>query len=108
MARQFLTSASAFQRRKREFVGDSGDELSSFPITLNLPHFVWIMEISALDLYKNQQCLGELVVDATVGPHEWEPIYTRIGRHLIVGSKSQHVGTALATYGQYTHNLGRH
>ena len=108
VARQFLTSASAFQRRKREYFSQSGDELSSFPIFLNLPHFVWIVEISALDLYKGKQCFGELVVDATVGPHEWEPIYTRIGRTVIVGGRSQRVDDACMVYPQYTHNLGRH
>jgi hypothetical protein len=107
IARQFLTSSSAFKRRKAEFFATTGDDMLAFPIRLNLPHFVWVTEISSLGLHNKRQCFGEIVVDATVGPREWEPVYARIGRYLMAGSKKQRDNGSPLSYSQYTHNLGR-
>ncbi len=105
VARQLLTSSMSFKRRKREDFRKQGDELLTYPICLNLPHFIWVMEVTAADLYKKRQCFGEVVLDATVGPDEWEPIYARIGRYLVMGSRRQRLDNAPVSYPQYSHNL---
>ncbi len=108
VVRQLLTSSSAFKRRKREYFAPNGtDRLLSFPIGLNLPHFIWVMELTSLSLFNNRQCFGEVVVDATMGIHDLEPIYCRIGRFLMLGSQKQRDNAAQPCYAQYTHNLGR-
>lgn len=108
IARQFLTTASAWKGRKRDaYLDNPQDTLLSYPIALNLPHFIWVTELSVLDKYKQRQCFGEIVVDATLGKLEWQPIYTRIGRYLDKSGKCQHDSSAGLCYPQFTHNLGR-
>ena len=110
ITRLFLTTTNSFKKRKREQfqgIGAAGTNLlNQFPLRVNLPHFVWVMEVSPLELYKNQFVLGEVIMDASAGPHEMAPIYSRIGNHLYFdGEFDRHVDSA-KSFRQYTHNLG--
>jgi hypothetical protein len=108
VVRQLLTTSSAFKRRKIDYyLRTPADSLLIFPISLNLPHFLWILEISSESLYKDRKCFGEIVVDATLGKHEWEPIYVRLGQTIVKGDNEQEDKLVPFTYPQYTHNLGR-
>jgi len=108
IVRLFLTSGSAFQRRKREYYNqNAADELLKFPVSLNVPHFVWVMELSTLETHNARRCFAEIIVDATASKSEYEPIYVRIGNYLICGNKEQEVAGCPLSFSQYTHNLGR-
>ena len=107
VARQLLTSSTAFKRQKLECFRNQNDQLLTYPINLCLPHFVWITEISAVDLYGDRHCMGEVVLDATAGPPELEVVYARIGRYLVAGGQYQKMSNAHLSYPQYTHNLGK-
>jgi len=108
LIRLLLTSGSAFHRRKREFYNqNTKDDLLKYPVSLNLPHFVWVLELSTLSTHNARRCFGEIVVDATSSRHEYEPIYVRIGNHLISGNKEQEFASCPLDFPQYTHNLGR-
>ena len=73
--RQFLTSGAAFKEKKRNQHLASGDPLAKFPITLNLPHFIWVFEILTTNLAGNRLAMGEVVWDATSSRNEMKPIY---------------------------------
>jgi hypothetical protein len=108
VCRLFLTSSNSFKERKRLLFekGGRSDDLLTYPLGLNLPHFVWVMEVAPLASHLNGQCIGEVLIDASVGKHECQPIYIRIGRSLISGKNSQEYPPSPVLFEQYTHNLG--
>ncbi|MCX5675021.1 MAG: hypothetical protein NTX87_08430 [Planctomycetota bacterium] len=118
IARTFLTSSVAFKAQKRLCCLPQGDRpagwlarfqadwLARFPVDLNLPHFVWIMEVSPLSLYNQGLCVGEIVLDASANEYECEPIYARMGRMLIFGGQEKTQAAGLCGFPLYTHNLG--
>ncbi len=109
IARLFLTTASSFKARKRLCGGELGgvaDTLAFLPVDLNLPHFVWVMEISSLSLYNTGSCFGEVVLDASTSEDECEYIYMRIGNTVFRGGQQESNSSGLLRFRQYTHNLG--
>ena len=111
IARSFLTSSIAFKARKRlHLIGGSKqtpDKLAGLPVGLNLPHFIWVMELRPLSCYNDGQCLAEVVLDASANADECEYIYLRVGRTVLRGDKlAEPDPGALLKYPQYTHNLG--
>ena len=108
VARQFVTSGAAFKIRKRTDWLASDDSATFYPLSVNLPHFVWVTELLTADLRGNQQAFAEIVVDATKGKADWEPIYIRVGNSVIAEGKlvdHTQLGAKLA-FRQYIHNLG--
>jgi hypothetical protein len=110
IARLFLTTASSFKARKRLCgsgpLGGSADVLALLPVDLNLPHCVWVMEISPLSLYKDGFCVGEVVLDASASEDECDYIYMRIGKTVFRGGQQKTNNAGLMRFCQYTHNLG--
>ena len=110
ITRLFLTSGTSFKKRKRDcFTGKAGiapDFLSQFTLKVNLPHFVWVMEISPLALYNQHLIIGEVVVDASADMTEEGFVYARIGNTLIQKSRVSTAKSAAQKFSQYTHNLG--
>ena len=111
VTRLFVTTNTAFKRRKLEtnvFTDKSGkiDVLSYYVSEFNLPHFVWVMELSPIDLYKKGICTAEIVLDATSNIHESVVIYMRIGNTLVVDGLQRKYDGNPKQFRQYTHNLG--
>jgi len=108
VTRLFLTTNPSFKRRKLEAAsgGPQFDFLSSFVAQFNLPHFIWVMEVSPLNLYKRGFCTTEIVMDATCGVLEDASIFMRIGDTLIIDGKQNTVSGNPKHFPQYTHNLG--
>ena len=110
VARQFLTTANSFKRRKKQCatgeLGGQPDKLALLPVDLVLPHFMWVMEISPLSLYKQGFCVGEVVLDASASEDESEYIYMRVGKTALRGNKVKPFAPGLLRFPQYTHNLG--
>lgn len=107
VTRLFLTSNTAFKRRllKRAMQPNNLDPLSSFVAEINLPHFIWVMEASPLNLYKQGLCTFELVFDSTVGEFEDSFIYVRKGDRITTYDNLNNGGGQKA-FQQYRHNLG--
>lgn len=110
IARLFLTSCISFKKRKRlcaeGSLGEAPDDLSKLPVDLNLPHFIWVMEISPLSVYNKGLCIGEVVLDASASEEECEYIYMRVGKSVLCGDKESVYEDGLVSFPQYTHNLG--
>ena len=110
VARLFLTTATSFKKRKQlcasGTLGGEADTLSLLPVDLNLPHFVWVMEVSPLGQYKSGFCVGEVVLDASVSEDECDYVYLRVGKTVLRGSQQDSFSAGLLRFPQYTHNLG--
>jgi hypothetical protein len=110
IARLFLTSSGQFKKRKgmcvRGEVGPEADELAKVVVDTNLPHFVWVMEVSPLRYHNDRHCIGEVVLDASASEDEAEYVCLRMGRTVIRSGTCKESSTGLLSYPQYTHNLG--
>jgi hypothetical protein len=113
VTRLFVTTGASLQKRKLDSVTaspDRPDRASTLVTNLHLPHFVWIMEISPLNLYKLGECTAEIVMDATAGVLDEGLIYSRIGNKLTLAGKKQAIDKVIddapVRFRQYTHNLG--
>ncbi len=110
VARLFLTSSTSFKARKMKCVcgdiGEAPDKLAFLPVDLNLPHFIWVMEISPITEHKNRYCIAEVVIDASINQEECNFIYMRIGKRLIQGNKTADISDGHLRFFHYTHNLG--
>jgi hypothetical protein len=108
--RLFVTSSSAFKRRKLEFAKLGPDRAAAVVTNLHLPHFVWLMELSPVEIYRQGLCTAEVLMDATAGTKEDGMIYIRIGKKIfLAGDKSAkylEIADAPLRFPQYTHNLG--
>jgi hypothetical protein len=110
VTRLFVTSSSAFKKRKLMIAKAEKDMASSVPVGLHLPHFLWVMEVYSLDEYKKGICLAEIVLDSTAGSADDGIIYIRVGNKLYVAAADTIWKTVPGPtrFPQYTHNLGEH
>ncbi len=66
--RMFLTSSRKykhFRRRNPMYVG-----LEKFYIEQPMPRFIWVVEISTVDKYKEGKVIGEIIFDSTANKHD--------------------------------------
>lgn len=73
--RYFLTSASALRASVNELRSQFDADLVRVVMELSLPQFVWIVEISSVEQWKNGQVATRVVIDATASPYEDDPIF---------------------------------
>lgn len=112
VTRLFVTTAAALKRRKLEKALVAGKVADPFAIKiaeLHLPHFVWVMEVSPLELYRDGNCTTEIVLDTTANGLEDCLLYARTGGKLILNDTVFELRNArlnLRIFAQYTHNLG--
>ncbi len=108
VSRLFLTTSKAFKEYKIKIVDNRNKEIifSALVAQLNLPHFIWVMEISTIELYKKNECISELIMDSTAGSSEEAAIYLRIGNDFISNDQIIPFKDALNSFPQYKHNLG--
>lgn len=110
IARLYMTSSSSFKKRKRACalgtLGQQPDRLAWLTADLNLPHFVWVMEVSPLSSYKDGLAIGEVVLDATASKDESEYVYLRVGKTVLRLTDEESDPLAVDRFPQYTHNLG--
>jgi len=107
VSRQLVTTGTAFKAKKRAaFVEDLSDRFTKFPMTVNLPHFIWVIELLTHDLAGKRRAFAEIIVDATQGKADWDPIYVRIGQNLLARGKRQNDTGVSLTFRQFIHNLG--
>ena len=112
VTRLFVTTSTAFKRRKLEKGLAGGKVTDPFAVKIadmHLPHFVWVMEVSPLELYRHGSCTTEIVLDTTANSLEECLLYARAGSKLILNNNViglKNPGLSLSMFAQYTHNLG--
>jgi len=112
VTRLFVTTSAALKRRKLEkglVAGRVADPFAVKISDMHLPHFVWVMEISPLELYRHGNCTAEIVLDTTANGLEECLLYARVGGKIILNNKviePKTRGLSLSMFAQYTHNLG--
>lgn len=107
ITRLLLATCSSFKKRKLENIKSKGiDQVSFFTTTINLPHFIWLLEISTVDLYKRGKIICEILIDPTTNVNEDSFLYIRIGNKLIYDDKAPVFDDQPKEFEQYTHNLG--
>lgn len=112
--RPFLaTGVSLKQFKQRELLRTPNDLAIRMQLMLSLPRFVWCVELSTPSLRAKDEAFGEVLLDATAGESDLEPIFVRIGpaiaRSTVMGEDSQvdYFGkNPYSTFAQYRHNLG--
>jgi hypothetical protein len=64
VTRTFLTTGRSFKRHL-DARGMGHPRVSELYRNMPLPHFIWVRELSTLELYRAHQVLGEIIWDAT-------------------------------------------
>ena len=114
MYRPFLTTGVSFKQFKQKQLEKAPDDHAmGLQLLLSLPRFIWCVELSTPSMRAEDRAFGEILLDATAGESDLEPIFVRIGSEL-ARSSSQN-GTSQLDYfrknpyiefAQYRHNLG--
>ncbi len=107
VTRFFITTNASFKKRKLDLIKIGLDKLGSFIINIDLPHFIWVMEISSIDQYRKGECVAEIILDSTANERDDAIIYIRIGNKLYFGGKEKAISDAPQQFLQYIYNLKR-
>ncbi len=75
IVRYFLTTASHLRSFAHRGRSQFDPELLKIIMQLTLPQFVWLIEISSIEQWKNGTIATRVVVDATASPDENLPIF---------------------------------
>jgi len=107
VVRLLLTTCVSFKKTKAKlYIDNNNDRIAYFVTEMNLPHFIWLMELYTKDSYNNDQCIAEVVLDATAGNKEDGTLYMRVGNQLYFDDKKNTIEDVPVFFPQYTHNLG--
>lgn len=68
VTRTFLTSSKSFKKMRRNAAIPFA--ISNVYCEMAMPKFIWVCEISTLDLYKDCKIAGEILFDATANPYD--------------------------------------
>lgn len=108
--RLFLTSGTSFKARKATDLRAHTpiDHVDAFVLNYPLPHFVWVVQIAPLSLYRNGECVAEIVLDSTASRPEPGLLYVRVANQLdlFADGISKKLKTERKRFSLYRHNLG--
>lgn len=112
--RPLLATGVSLKEFKLKQLKEHPDDLAlRYELFLSLPRFVWCVELSTPSLRAEDRAFGEILLDATAGESDLEPIFARIGPQ-IARSKTtadsweldSFASNSYSTFAQYRHNLG--
>jgi hypothetical protein len=110
VCRLLMTTNTAFRSRKAAelIAGDEQpDQIDALVVNFRMPHFIWLMQVAPLSLYKKGRCVGEIVLDSTAGHEEDGLLYMRTGSHFRTAAKEVNpVANSRERFHLYRHNLG--
>lgn len=78
--RYFLTTASTLRTSVHELRSQFDPDLVRVVMELTFPQFVWVVEISSVDQWRDGQIATRVVIDATASPLEEDPIFLMFDR----------------------------
>ncbi|MDU1229910.1 MULTISPECIES: hypothetical protein [Clostridium] len=79
VTRLFLTTSRKFKTMRTKKSNSLDEKI--FYSNILYPKFLWVVELSTFDLYKNKKIIGELTLDAT-SPNKFNPINNLISIRL--------------------------
>lgn len=88
--------------------GSVPDSLSTLAASLALPHFVWLLQVAPVSVYKAGFATGEFVLDSTVGQMEDGILFQRVGNKAFIQGQTYDDPGGPTEFPLYTHNLGEH
>lgn len=111
ISRIYMTSANSLKRE----VGRNDemcDELKTIILRLNMPKFVWCIDIAGIDNYRNNRTSGRVIIDSTCSTYEKEPwILMHDGHQIRYYDEDENVNYMvdcdIKPYRIYTNNLER-
>lgn len=112
--RPFLATGVSFKQfKQRELLSRPGDLAIRLQLALSLPRFVWCVELSTPTLRAKDEAFGEILLDATAGESDLEPIFVRIGPSIARSTTKDEDSQVdyfeknpYSVFAQYRHNLG--
>lgn len=112
--RPLLTTGASFKEFKlKQLKENHRDKLPHYHLSLSLPKFIWVIELSSAGLRGEDKAFGEILLDATAGKSDLEPIFIRIGEFIARSRGDQSnkdldyvKSSPYSTFRQYRHNLG--
>lgn len=72
VSRIYITASTSLKQKALE-CSDMNEVLKEIIITLPLPKFVWCIDLSGYDNYKNKMISGRIIIDTTAATMENEP-----------------------------------
>jgi hypothetical protein len=111
VTRLFLTTGNAWKEKKVNAWRETGDTASSLTADFRYPHFIWVLQVAPLSLYKDGKCTGEVVLDASAGPYDNALIFARFGNLALANNGNdltviKSLNSAQPVWDLYRHNLG--
>ena len=112
--RPFLTTGASLKAFKlKQLYREPKDTVPRYHLWLSLPKFVWVIELSTIGLRAKDEAFGEILLDATAGISDLEPIFIRIGKYIARNRRIEgkpgidyRLATEYSSFRQYRHNLG--
>lgn len=110
VTRLLLTTSTSLKKRKCASMrhGSVPDSLSTLAASLALPHFVWLLQVAPVSVYKAGFATGEFVLDSTVGQMEDGILFQRVGNKAFIQGQTYDDPGGPTEFPLYTHNLGEH
>lgn len=107
VTRLFITTGTAWKRKILDNITRIRpvDDLSFLISNINLPHFIWVLEVSPIDSYKKRMCAAVIVLDSTASEIEESLIYMRVGNMLIFRQVQREFLSSPRHFAQFANNL---
>lgn len=111
ISRIYMTSANSLKREAGSNE-EMCEELKTIILRLNMPKFVWCIDIAGVDNYKKNLTSGRVIIDSTCSTYEEEPwILMHDGREIRYYDEDENdkyvVECEINPYKIYTNNLER-
>ena len=105
--RAYITSSNSLKKKSKQCV-DMNSNLKKVIINLNLPKFVWCIDISSIDNYNQEKICARLVIDSTSCTYEESPwLIVHDGEKIMYndGKTPQEQLESIIPYTMYKNNL---
>lgn len=114
--RPFLTPGVSLKRfKQKQLMKTPADGSLQYQLRLSLPRFVWCVELSTPSLRQRDrdQAFAMIILDATAGQSDLEPLYIQFGTSIAEKTEGGHSvrldwckRSIYPSFAQYRHNLG--
>ena len=110
IVRIYLTSSNSLKKYIKQ-TPDILPALKKIIIDLNMSKFVWCIDLSEMEEYKNKKVSGKIIIDSTAGTKETEPWILIHNKEQIryydvcQDSSNEIKGLQIQPYTEYVHNL---
>ena len=114
IVRPYLTTSRSYKKFRRSMPVYAGIE--KLYLEMSMPKFIWVVELSTLDKYKNKKIIGEILFDSSANKRDMLPFLSiHYPGFLLINDRSQRGSkistfsvddTKITDYDMYISNLG--